>query len=200
MDGMAMAARVVDLADGPAPFCMRDGEAERIRAAARAAREARRDPAAANATAETLRRKKGDVVAVLWSEDRLTLHQVSAAEEVLRVFSLITGGLGGRVTGSYAAREDKGWVSEVLPPALHAAYVERYCPWRDWAGRMMVAGAHTVGDLVLLVVVDNLGPRQVERRLGLRHGAGLALLRKGLHQYAAMAGWVQDYPTLTVRG
>lgn len=201
MDGMIAAVRVVHLDEGPEPYCMTDGEAARIGDAARAARAARRDPAEREATAETLlRRKRGDVVAVLWQEDKLTLHQVQAAEEILRVFSFITGGCGGRVTGSYAARQDLGRIAEALPPALHAAYAERYAPWRDWAGRTALAGARTMGDLVLLVVVDNLGLRQVARRMGMRNADTLPKLRLGLHQYAHMAGWVQDHPASALRG
>lgn len=201
MDGMTVPAGVVDLGDGPAPFCMRDGDAQRIGDAARASRAAARDPAAREATAETLlRRKRGDVVALLWADGKLTMPQVDAANEVLRVFSAITGGVAGRVVASYAEREAKGLATESLPPSLHAAYVERYVPWRAWAGRMMVAGRHTLGDLVLLFVVDNLGPRQVETSLGMRNGTAAGLLQRGLEQYAYGAGWVKAPPIFLVRG
>lgn len=202
MDGMVVASgRVVHLDENQAPYCMSDGEAQRIGDAARAARTARRDPAEREATTETLlRQKKGDVVAVLAVEGRLSKRQVEAADEILRVFALITRDVQGRVVASYSDREDRGMPSETLPPTLHRAYVERYAPWRAATGRMVVAGAHTLGDLALLFVASNMGPRQVEQQLGMRNGTAVPLLQKALELYAYKAGWVRVPPMFVVRG
>lgn len=199
MDGMAVSKRMLDVGEGPRPYCMTDAEAAGIRARADAARAAMPLPEGRQATEETIRRRKGDVMAVLRAEGRLGEKQLDAANEILRVFASITRGVQGRVIASYAERGDKGAPANDLPPTLKAAYVQHYAPWRDWAGRMMVRGASTLGDLTLLFVADNLGPRQVEQTLGIRNGAAVPLLQTSLHGYAAQAGWVREWPVLNVR-
>ena len=199
MDGMAMTKRMLDVGEGPQPYCMTDAQVAAIKARSDAARAARPEPEGRSATVETLRRRRGDVVAMLWAEGRLGEKQIDAAQEILRVFASITRGAQGRVVAGYAERGDKATLADDLPPTLKAAYVQHYAPWRDWAGRMMVRGASNLGDLTLLFVADNLGPRQVAQRLGIQYAAAVPLLQKGLHGYAAQAGWVRDWPVLTVR-
>jgi hypothetical protein len=45
--------------------------------------------------------------------------------------------------------------------------------------------------LVLDLVVDNYGPRQVEGWYRLRHGQALAHVRAALQRYCEIAGWVE---------
>lgn len=198
MDGIVgRTARLIAVSDDA--YCMTDAEAARVVARAAAVRAAAPDPASRAATVETLeRRKHGDVVAALLSDGRLGRPQLDASGEILRVFEAITRGVAGRVTASYSERLPSS-AAEDLPPSLRTAYVDRYAPWRAWSGRMAVTASSNLGDLTLLFVVDNMGPRQVEQSLRIRNGTAVDLLQKSLQAYAALAGWVKEFPLFIVR-
>ena len=78
-----------------------------------------------------------------------------------------------------------------------AAWRLRYRPWAREMAVTVAAGAirTTRLQLILDVVVDNHGLREVEGWYRMRHGAAIEHVRAALHRYAEIAGWVDEpYP------
>ena len=81
-----------------------------------------------------------------------------------------------------------------LTPAEESAWRLRYRPWAREIAVTVAAGAirTTRLQLVLDVVIDNHGLRQVEGWYRMRHGTAVEHIRAALHRYAEIAGWVDE--------
>ena len=163
------------------------------------AREPRSDIGPTPETAAKLRR---DLVARLAREGRLGREQVRAALEVRRVWEAFGRGLF-PATNTMAAvagrRERAMFVDPIdrLTPEEERAWRLRYRPWAREMAVTVAAGAirTTRLQLILDVVVDNHGLREVEGWYRMRHGAAIEHIRAALHRYAEIAGWVDEpYP------
>lgn len=77
-----------------------------------------------------------------------------------------------------------------------ARMVERYRPWAEIERERNVSGKGSIGviEAVVHVVIDNLGPTQVEARHGLRHGCVYRALHGSLARYCRVAGWGDPEP------
>jgi hypothetical protein len=156
--------------------------------------EARRESAerAAAATEPTIRRLRRDVVGLMLAYHTITEDQHRAAGEIMQVYTAITRSLFAKVA-SYGDAPGGGTPTADWPPSLRRAYVERYSVWRDEMGRVP-AGQSNAGDLVLLVVMDNLGVRQAAGRLHMDQRTVLRVLRESLHRYAEIGEWITPIP------
>ena len=153
-------------------------------------------------TPETASRLRRDLVARLAREGRLGPEQVRAALEVRRVWEAFGRGLFPTVDatapivqrGKHAMFVDP---IERLTPAEERAWRLRYRPWAREMAVTVAAGAirTTRLQLILDVVVDNHGLREVEGWYRMRHGGAIEHVRAALHRYAEIAGWVDEpYP------
>ncbi len=140
------------------------------------------------ATPETLRKLRRDVVETWHTQGRLGDEQLRAAGEIQRVWHAITAGLWPR--SQPLVRAARGADVNDWPASLRRAYTERYVPWRTEAGLTMASPRLPVLALVLDVVVDNLGPKQMERRHAIHRDRAVRLVQAALHRYAEMAGWL----------
>jgi hypothetical protein len=133
--------------------------------------------------------------ALVWlhADGILHRHQVLAGQEIERVFRLITAGVGASLTARYGRITfDRAAPGDDLPPGLRSAYVDRYAPWRTWAGAVAVTPAKSLADLTILVCVDDRGPRQVAEAMRMDHRTVKRRLQDSLHWYARHAGWVEE--------
>lgn len=112
--------------------------------------------------------------------------ELQAANEIEQVFQAITSACAGR-TANYAP--ERGVATADLPKTLSEAYLLRYTPWRDLVGSQGVKWAATVGDLVLMAVVDNVGLRQISDRYWMDQRSVGRIIRDGLAEYVRIAGW-----------
>ena len=153
-------------------------------------------------TPETASRLRRDLVARLAREGRLGREQVRAALEVRRVWEAFGRGLFPTVdtTAPIAERRKQAmFVDPIdrLTPAEERAWRLRYRPWAREMAVTVAAGAirTTRLQLILDVVVDNHGLREVEGWYRMRHGGAIEHIRAALHRYAEIAGWVDEpYP------
>jgi hypothetical protein len=151
---------------------------------------------AVNATPETLRKHRSDVVDRLLERGQIGAEQKRAANEIARVFYALTMGLlpcAASFDGVRGGRGRPDW-----PPSLQRAYTERYIPWRDEASRSLPRYRLSVADIVFMVAVDNRGQRQVARQIGMDQRTVLNLVRGSLYRYAQIGGWVDDPSTLAI--
>jgi hypothetical protein len=143
--------------------------------------------------APTRRPLRRNALVWLLSEGILHRHQVQAGQEIERIFAVITAGTGASLTARYGRITfDRAASSDDLPPGLRTAYVDRYAPWRSWAGRIAVTPAKSLADLTILVCVDDRGPRQVAEAMRMDHRTVKRRLQDSLHWYARHAGWVEE--------
>ena len=153
-------------------------------------------------TPETAARLRHDLVVRLAREGRLGGQQVRAALEVRRVWEAFGRGLFPTVdtTAPIAQRGKQAmFVDPIdrLTPAEERAWRLRYRPWAREMAVTVAAGAirTTRLQLILDVVVDNHGLREVEGWYRMRHGGAVEHIRAALHRYAEIAGWVDEpYP------
>ena len=143
-------------------------------------------------SAEGERRLRRDAAFMLHEAGKIRNEQLRASMEIAAVFAAITRGLQPRVTAAYEERVPSGIREDELPPGLKTAMIERYAPWREWAGRMPATSRSSLADLTLLVSVDNLGMRQVGSRLGMDQRTVLRHLQQSLWQYALIGSWVRE--------
>ncbi len=80
-----------------------------------------------------------------------------------------------------------------LSLAEETAWRVRYRPWADQMSHEVVAATARISrlQLVIDVVVDNNGVRDVERWYRMRHGMAFDYLRGALHRYCEIAGWIE---------
>jgi hypothetical protein len=192
--------RQIVLQDQPEPYCMTDSQARQAVEVAHAARIARQAGRMAQDCGKHLdshpevvrfRPLQRDPLVALLSDGMLQRHQLSAGHEIARVYAAWTSGVGARVSAAYGERMDRGAEPD-LPEALRIASVNRYRPWRVWAGAIGVNGRRSLADLTLLVCVDGLGPRQVAGALGMDQRTVIRRLQDSLHWYARNAGWLSE--------
>jgi hypothetical protein len=161
----------------------------------RAARGA--DEQGYQATPETRAKLRSDVVLKLHRGGRLRLEQLQAAEELRRIWQALGRGLFASAArldapiGGASRKPDRDPLG-ALAAGEEIAYRRRYRPWSRELSIALAGGRRSTRlQLVLDIVVDNLGTRQADRQYGLRHGAALALLQSALLRYAEIAGWMR---------
>ncbi|MFK4047647.1 hypothetical protein ACI2KH_22135 [Roseomonas mucosa] len=142
-------------------------------------------------SAEGERRLRRDIGFLLYDGGKIRIEQFRAIGEIAEVFAAITRSLQPKLSATYGERLPGGCEAD-LPPMLKAAMVERYAPWREWAGATKAGSRANLADLTLLVAVDNLGMEQVGNRLGMNRRSVLRDLQRSLWQYALIGDWVRE--------
>ena len=165
-------------------------------------REPQTVPAAARhaaPTPETVRKLRRDIVVRLAQEGRLGGEQVRAALEIRRVWEAFGRGLfpATRVLAPIADRKRHAMFADPIDRLTEEeenAWRLRYRPWAREMAVTVAAGAirTTRLQLILDVVVDNHGLREVEGWYRMRHGGAVEHIRAALHRYAEIAGWVAE--------
>jgi len=61
-----------------------------------------------------------------------------------------------------------------------------YRPWKDAVSKIRVSGTSLL-DIVLMIVIDNYSPREVETQIKARHGSALHHVQAGLQSYVEFA-------------
>ena len=153
----------------------------------------------AGPTPETAAKLRRDLVVRLAGEGRLGREQVRAALEVRRVWEAFGRGLfpAARHIAPVGERAKRAMFVDPIDRLTRAeerAWRLRYRPWAREMAVTVAAGAirTTRLQLILDVVVDNHGLREVEGWYRMRHGAALEHIRAALHRYAEIAGWVDE--------
>jgi hypothetical protein len=128
-------------------------------------------------TAETVAKVRSDVINRLYSEGRLRPEHVDAALEIRRVWEAFGRGLfpGSQIDDRVPQPHIKAMFLDPidrLTPAEEIAWRQRYRPWAREMALLIVTGTVRVSRLQLMldVVVDNNGIRQVEGWYRMRHG------------------------------
>lgn len=152
------------------------------------------DPDEAARAAEALARSRefrADRLLLLRDRRRITAAELRAAHEIALVAAWIAGGFAPLARTQFRERlaASTGEAEGAMWWALLEAEHTRYAPWRAWAAGFPVRPGATLDDLTRMVAVENLGVRQVARRLRMDQRRVLALLRRSLHRYACLAGW-----------
>lgn len=149
-------------------------------------------------TRETVAKLKGDVVVRLYNEGRIRAEHLQAAREVRRMWEAFGRGLfpTAQDPGQYHQAHQRAKYNDPiarLSLAEEAAWRARYRPWAHEMSYEVVAATARVSrlQLVLDVVVDNNGVREVEGWYRMRHGLAFEYLRGALHRYCEIAGWIE---------
>lgn len=150
-------------------------------------------------TPETARKLRRDLIEHLHAKGRLRAEHVRAAEEIRRIWQAFSRGLGPSAVNpeafagggrSLRLRSPVDWLSD------HEEIVwrKRYRPWAAETGAMPSGGVIRISRLQIVVdlVVDNAGLRQVDAWYRMRNGSAFEHLRSALHRYAELAGWVDE--------
>ena len=150
-------------------------------------------------TPETASKLRRDIVERLAREGRLGREQVRAALEIRRVWEAFGRGLfpAARPIAPVAERRKRAMFSDPidrLTPEEENAWRLRYRPWAREMAVTVAAGAirTTRLQLILDIVIDNHGLREVEGWYRMRHGGAVEHIRAALHRYAGIAGWVDE--------
>lgn len=147
-------------------------------------------------TAETVAKRRWDVIAALRKTGSLIPEQEFAAEEIQRVFEawgkvLAMGAqnLAGGSIGNTGRSKD---AYLTLSPAEHQIWKNKYIPWAGEASKLFINGRTTVThqNVVLSVVVENHSPTQIDAASKVARGTAKRALQKSLFRYAEIAGWV----------
>ena len=156
----------------------------------------------AGPTPETAAKLRRDIVVRLAQEGRLDREQVAAALEVRRVWEAFGRGLfpATNTLAPVAGRRKQAMFIDPIDRLTRqeeAAWRLRYRPWAREMAVTVAAGAIRTSrlQLILDIVVDNHGLREVEGWYRMRHGGAIEHIRAALHRYAEIAGWVDEpYP------
>ena len=140
----------------------------------------------ANATPETLYKKRESVVETMFNRGQMGAEQLRAAAEIARVFQAVGCELHAR-TSRYGAVSGG---SADWPVILGIAYRDRYTPWREEQGRILVSRGRTPCELVFKLVVDNVGPRQAADHFGMDQRTLKAAVCESLYRYAEISQWI----------
>ncbi len=150
-------------------------------------------------TPETAGKLRHDIVERLAREGRLGREQVRAALEIRRVWEAFGRGLfpAARPIALIAERRKHAMFSDPidrLTPEEETAWRLRYRPWAREMAVTVAAGVirTTRLQLILDIVIDNHGLREVEGWYRMRHGGAVEHIRAALHRYAEIAGWVDE--------
>lgn len=156
------------------------------------------DSAVDRGTAETRGKLRADVIGKLHDGGHLRDEHVTAAEEISQLVMAFMRGLfpssrpldGTRGGGGKGARQ-------FLDPADRLNLWEArkwsqcYAPWSREMGAQWIScrrGRLNRLGLVWAVVLDNIGPRQLEQTHGMRHGTARKVLAEALWRYAEISG------------
>jgi len=149
--------------------------------------------AAIGPTLETRRKLRADVVVRMFEKGHINRAQELAAEEIRDVREALARAIFPArrldLSGTRAKGAWKGWTPlDALTGAQDRAW-HRYIAW---CGRMIdrpFNGISATRLAIVLAVIDvNIGWRQVERAIGVRHGAVLQVVAGALLDYAVAAG------------
>ena len=135
-------------------------------------------------------RQRPDVLRRLLLAEKIDGTEMRAAEEIERIFMLITSPMisksGGMETGGGGAQRD--FFDRIRP--MWDAWRLRYMPWaamlEAWKVRHNTWPIHAV---VIAIVVEGWSIREVEEVNEMRHGTAAPALVLGLKSYATGAGW-----------
>lgn len=157
----------------------------------RLAREAVEREREANATPDTLRHWREDIVDTMWRKGQLIAEQRRAANEIAEIYMHFAKQGAARVQ-DYAPRIASGLPATDWRAGVISAYKQRYQPWRDEAGAQSVGAGRVVFDLVVAVAVDNLGFQQTADKYRMDRRTVQKRVRESLMRYAEIAGWVDE--------
>lgn len=192
--------------DPLAAFVTRNRDAEAAMAAAaelpeglRPARLTRFDPAAAEEAATRyaqMRNLNGDRLVRLYERGRIMAAELRAGRELCLVMEWRQGAHTplGR-TGGYMQRMAASTGMEAVPlwQVMQGVEADRFVPWQGWCKAFPpIKESVGIADLVQLVVLGNRGIRQAADLYAMDQRRVLALLRRALHRYARIAGWVAE--------
>jgi hypothetical protein len=150
-------------------------------------------------TAETRAKLRTDVIGKLHDGGHLRDEHVAAAEEINRLVLAFMRGLfpSSRPLDGTRGGGAKGSARRFLDPADRLSlwearkWSEAYAPWSREMGEQWVScrrGRLNRLGLVWAVVLDNIGPRQLEQTHGMRHGSARKVLAEALWRYAEISG------------
>lgn len=147
-----------------------------------------------SATPETRRKLRYDVIGRLERERRLRAEHVWAAKEIRVIWEAMGRSI---FRGPSLTPQQPHMHASSSGPLDRLSHNEeliwrtKYRPWsREMA--MTVLGGERISrlQLVLDIVVDNYGLREVETHYRMKHGAARGQLRDALQSYAEHAGWI----------
>ena len=150
-------------------------------------------------TEQTRAKLRTDVIGKLRDGGHLRDEHVAAAEEISRLVLAFMRGLfpSSRPLDGTRGGGAKRGTRQFLDPAdrlnLWEArkWSECYAPWSREMGEQWVScrrGRLNRLGLVWAVVLDNMGPRQLEQTHGMRHGTARKVLAEALWRYAEISG------------
>lgn len=146
-------------------------------------------------TRQTAARLRHDVVARLLATGRLLPPHAEAAAEIRTVHEAVGRGMFPTAfVPAAAGRRSQGALATDFLDRMseHERFLwqRRYLPWTRTLALELAAGLKGTRwlQLVIDIVVDNATPREIEGRYRLRHGRGLAFLRRGLELYQQRGG------------
>jgi hypothetical protein len=143
----------------------------------------------------TLSNIRGERAALVEEEQRLE----EASEEISRLVLAFMRGLfpSSRPLDGTRGGGAKGGTRRFLDPADRMSawearqWSQTYAPWSREMGEQWLScrrGRLNRLGLVWAVVLDNIGPRQLEQTHGMRHGSARKVLAEALWRYAEISG------------
>lgn len=149
-------------------------------------------------TEQTVLKLRHDVVERLEREGRLRDVHLRASREIRLVWEAMGRGMFPMAAPLEATRQThlRGAFRDPIERMTDIEEIVWRTRYRPWAGEhavLVAAGTASVSrlQLVLDIVVDNQGLRQVEQAYRMRHGLAFEHLRTALQRYAELAGWVR---------
>jgi hypothetical protein len=150
-------------------------------------------------TEQTRAKLRTDVICKLHDGGDLRDEHVAAAEEINRLVLAFMRGLfpSSRPLDGTRGGGAKGGTRRFLDPADRLSlwearkWSECYAPWSREMGEAWVScrrGRLNRLGLVWAIVLDNMGPRQLEQIHGMRHGTARKVLAEALWRYAEISG------------
>ena len=150
-------------------------------------------------TPETVAKLRRDVVERLHNEGRLQAEHFRAANEIRRVWEAVGRGIfpGAHKWDHAGQPHQKGMFRDPIDRMTEAEEImwrRRYRPWAREMSLEIAAGVVRVSRLqvVLDIVVDNYGLRQVEAWYRMRHGVAYEHVLASLNRYAELSGWLGE--------
>ena len=149
-------------------------------------------------TRQTVAKLRHDVVDRLHKEGRLRSEHLQAAREIRKLWEAFGRGMFPTAqdpAATHQAHRKAEYIDPIgrLSLAEEIAWRTRYRPWADEMSHEVVAATARISrlQLVIDIVVDNNGVREVEGWYRMRHGLALDYLRGALHRYCEIAGWIE---------
>jgi hypothetical protein len=137
----------------------------------------------------------------LYESGRITPAELRAGQDMAMLREMTARHMqGASLAARYGERGSPGGGDAV--GGLPLRYADVYVPWSRWASAWPVAQCGTVSltDFVLLVAEAGNTLRQARGITGVHEVRGLGLLRRGLHRYAALAGWADGDAPADISG